>query len=449
MDPRVGDAIGAASRIDNTSRQRVSEHESERGPLDERGRLAVWRAHGADEAQAAQLLEYAASPLHHGLPEPRDYPLPDAACVADWARYAAQAGEIGAAAVLRDVLVQLRFPIAAGMSDDPAYQAATRRGILPDARTPGLALSKPEGLRIFLHPTAAGRVPVVLTEAREDFEALLRAITRRNEPSPVPSSMGACLVAGYNNWARVAGMRRAFAEQHPEDHTGQGWAAAFRAIVPEKARYQDRFMLLSAGGYSSTPAGALAVSDEAWQAASIRLRLEHECVHYVTREVVGVMRESLLDELAADYVGMVDALGAFRPDLFLRFMGLEEAPHCRADGRLRNYRGTPPLSDASLAVLASVLVRAARLLGGSTPWEVGDRNTPDMQMTDEARACHAPDATRGDTGLQGARLDAVDKARIVIALLRTGLEGLAADDAPARLASAYDEACACVSSGRQ
>jgi hypothetical protein len=57
-------------------------------------------------------------------------------------------------------------------------------------------------------------------------------------------------------------------------------------------------------------------------------------------------------------VGIVAAAGRYRADWFLRFCGLEGEDGCRAGGRLWNYRGDPPLSDAAFAVLQR-LVRAA------------------------------------------------------------------------------------------
>ncbi len=44
--------------------------------------------------------------------------------------------------------------------------------------------------------------------------------------------------------------------------------------------------------------------------------------HYVTRHALGTMRNSMLDELIADYVGIVSATGAYRGDWFLRFLGV-------------------------------------------------------------------------------------------------------------------------------
>jgi hypothetical protein len=385
----------------------------DRPPLADEGfRSAVWRAHGAAPESCPELLAYGASPLPTVLPPASRYPLPDAPCVAAWERYAREADAEGALPVLRRVMVQLRFPIRAGMSRDERYRAATRRGVLPEADTDPLALVQPDGLRLLLHPTPAGRVPVILAEAREDFEALVQAITCRNEPDPVPASMGACTVAGYNDWARVAELRRDYLARHPADWSGQGWDEAFRRIVPQKELYQDRFLILSSGPYSATPASALGLDEAAWRDASIRLRLEHECTHYFMRQAFGSMRKSLLDELVADYLGLVEALGEFRADHFLRFMGLEAFPAYREGGRLQNYRGAPPLSDAGFAVLPSVVKRAAQNLARLDP-------------------------SRG-TGPFGT----VEKAVVITALTRVGLEGLASDQAPGLLAAALDEASA-------
>ena len=378
--------------------------------LDEDIRRAVWRAVGATERETDELIAYAASPLHSTTPPAHHYPLPDAACVAAWERYAAAAPTVGADAVLRRVFVQLHFSVRPGASAGPTYTAATRRGVLPDDDAPGLMFARPDALQIFLHPTPAGRVPVVLAEDRRDFEALVQAITRRNEPDPVPVSMGACMVSGYNNWDRVAEHRRAFAAEHPEDRSGEAWAAAFQDLVPRTDLYQDRFMLLSSGPYSSVPAAAIPLPEAGWRAASIQLRLEHECTHYFTRQALGTMRKSLLDELVADYMGMVEALGRFDARLFLHFMGLEAYPRYREGGRLQNYRGSPPLSPGAFAVLPSIARRAAESL----------------------EAC--------ESRCGGGRLGMADKARMIIALLTIGLEGLASGNAPALLAASLPPA---------
>jgi len=74
------------------------------------------------------------------------------------------------------------------------------------------------------------------------------------------------------------------------------------------------------------------------------------------------MGNNLLDELIADYQGIVAALGYFRADWFLHFVGLESFPNYRQGGRLENYRGNPPLSDQAFKILQNLVKIAAENL---------------------------------------------------------------------------------------
>jgi hypothetical protein len=322
-------------------------------------RAGVLRSFGAGPAETEELLAYNRSLF--AVPAAVDLPLPDEPFVRAWTRYADESRARGVLPVLREHLVQLRFPVAPGGSEGEVYQAATRRGVLPHAPE-DLALEDADGLRLFIHPTPAGAVPVLITARRADFEALVRALTKKNEPVPLPPSMGACMVGGYNNWGRVAELRRAWEAGEVRAEGAGDWSAAFAALRGRKELYQDRFILLSGGAYSGVPAEAMGMEPEAWSRASITIRLEHECAHYFTRRVLGSMRNNLLDELMADYAGIVAAAGRYRADWFLRFCGLEEADGCRAGGRLWNYRGEPPLSDAAFAVLQRIVRAAAHAL---------------------------------------------------------------------------------------
>jgi hypothetical protein len=200
--------------------------------------------------------------------------------------------------------------------------------------------------------------------------------------------MGACIVAGYNNWDRVARL-----------------GPAFPSLIGEKSLYQDRFIILSSGPYSGVPASGAGVSGEEWLRMSLTIRLEHECAHYVTRHLLGTMRNSILDELIADYVGIVSAAGRYRAAWFLRFLGLESPGACRADGRIHTYRGAPPLSDGAFAILQRAIRDAAE----------------QAEAFDEIRRRHRA-------------WNAIEAARAIVALAKTGLEHLAAGDGADRLA---------------
>lgn len=269
-------------------------------------------------------------------------PLADEPFVTAWEQYVDEAERDGAEAVLRR-FVQLRFPIAPGISTTTSYHAAVRRGVKP-YHGEMLALRRPNDIRIWLHDTAAGRIPVLLIPERRDFVTLICAFVHRNEPVAISPAMGACMVAGYNNWDRVASLRSAAAGIGPPI-SDECWQQLWPTLIPRKALYQDRFILLSTGWYSAVSASAFSLPHDEWSRLSLTIRLEHECAHYFTRRVFGMMRNTLHDELLADYAGITAACGRYRADWFLRFMGLEAFPLYRQGGRFEQYGETASLSD--------------------------------------------------------------------------------------------------------
>lgn len=265
-----------------------------------------------------------------------------------WREYARLAADSGAAAVLPRIFLQLRFPVAAGVSASAAYQAAVRRGELP-LIGPDFAPSfeDPDGIELVLHPTPVGDLPLVALRSRSDFEHMLQALLHRNEPVAVPSSQGAVLIGGYNNWDRLARLRQEWTEStaHP---TLEGWRVHFAtAIAPHKGLYQDRFVLVSGGLYSGVSADRLGLDSPTWARLSLRIRIEHECGHFLVRRRLGRMSELPLDELMADHRAVVAVTGSSRPAWVLAFLGLDLSSGCREQGRLRNYCGDPALSTSA------------------------------------------------------------------------------------------------------
>ena len=328
-------------------------------------RANVLANYGASTEETQELLAYNQNVFASSCKTlPLQFPLAPEAHVAAWEEYAATARVIGAFEALKRVLVQLRFPIQSGISQTEAYRSATRKGVLVDGMTEatGLVLTLPEQLQLMVHQSLAGAIPVLLTGNREDFVALVQALTMRNEPLPVPASMGACMVAGFNNWDRVRSLRQQWAAQNPSNCTDTNWAAEFKRLIPQKELYQDRFIILSDGPYSDVSASKMEIWEPEWRRLSLTIRLEHECTHYFTRRLFGSMRNNLLDELIADYRGIVAATGYYRADWFLRFLGLESFPDYREGGRLQNYRGQPPLSDGAFKILQALVKAAAENL---------------------------------------------------------------------------------------
>src|SRR5215203_7334573 len=262
-------------------------------------------------------------------------------------------------------------------------------------------------------PTSYGSVSILAPRARYRSlppavgltSLLWCALSMKNEPARVPESMGACMVAGFNNWDRIREYRRRW-EAEGGDRSGTAWRREFKRLVPRKELYQDRFLILSDGPYSNVTAGEIGLSDTDWRRQSTMIRLEHECSHYFTLRVFGSMRNNLLDELIADYMGITAAAGRYRADWFLRFMGLESFPAYREGSRLQNYRGRPPLSEGAFGTLRALVRDIAENLQ-----RVGD----------------------GLGFLPGSQ---EERAGMLLALCGFRLEDLAAPDAPVVLSEA-------------
>ncbi|MCL6560656.1 MAG: hypothetical protein K6U74_18050 [Firmicutes bacterium] len=184
----------------------------------------------------------------------------------------------------------------------------------------------------------------------------------RVEPGPVPESMGASMVTGYNNWDRIFTYRKRWEAANPENSSEERWQEEFRRLIPQKEFYQDRFIILSDGPYSAVPAVDMGFTEEEWRNTSLVIRREHECAHYFTLRLFSSMRNNMMDELIADYMGIVAAAGHYKARWFLRFVGLENYPVYTEGARLQNYRGNPPLSDGAFRILQALVKSASENL---------------------------------------------------------------------------------------
>jgi hypothetical protein len=371
-------------------------------------RRQILRLFGATDETIDELLLYNENVFDRTGVQAASLPLSDEPFVAAWEDYLREVESAGDILPLQKYLVQLRFPVRRGMSTDPEYLAAIKSGQgTGKSSQDALQLRSPELCRLVLHKTAAGRIPLLIAPVREDFELLVQALSKRNEPAYIPASMGACMIAGYRNWDRI----RQVANVPPgEDFSDRLLDPAVQERLKDKSSYQDRFIVLSSGFYSGVPAAELGLEEQAWTESSIAIRREHECTHYFTRRVFSSMRNNLIDEIIADYCGIVAALGYFVSDWMLTFFGLENFPLYRAGARLENYRGTPPLSEPAFGTLQKLVKHTAENL------VVFERA--------EASGCSATASGRLAT---------------LLTLSRFTLEELACADAPSRIRAAFHD----------
>jgi hypothetical protein len=69
---------------------------------------------------------------------------------------------------------------------------------------------------------------------RPDFVTMIRAFAAKNEPYPIPDSMGAAMIQGIYNWERIR-----LHQVKTKEAVGD--------IVKNKNVFQDRFMLMRRG----------------------------------------------------------------------------------------------------------------------------------------------------------------------------------------------------------
>jgi hypothetical protein len=376
-------------------------------------RAKILAEFGASDREIEELLVYNQNVFaQDNSASSLEFPLPSEPHIAVWQEYLTEAKTKGTWATLKQALMQLKFPIQAGISQTEAYLAATRKGIIPD-RSTDLTLQQPEALQLSIHQSLAGAIPAILTTNRADFVSLVRAITKRNEPVDIPDSMGACMVAGYNNWDRI----RRYRQQWVVNNSESNWSKEFSRLITQKELYQDRFIILSDGFYSNVQPAKLGLTETEWRRLSLTIRLEHECTHYFTRRVFNSMRNNLLDELIADYRGIVAATGTYKADWFLHFLGLESFPCYREGGRLQNYRGQPPLSDGAFKILQKLVKSAAENL------EIFERNYTQQRRGD----------CKGDSRREASPLGRIapteQQTRMLMALTSLTIEELASSEA--------------------
>jgi hypothetical protein len=371
-------------------------------------RLKILEKLGGSREAIEQVVRYCENPFDSAkAPPPPIFPMPEEPHVEAWRGYL-RPEPSDFFACLQQRLPQLLFPIEEGISAKDAYRDVIRRGkpVAESLMQKTLSLERPDAFRFFVGEHPSGALPVLVTPHRRDFETLDRALGFRNEPVPINPSVNAHTIAGFINWDRVRRHQTLWIATR-----GSGGAASWveemdRVLKQESWRFYDRFILLCAKPYSGVSSAALGLDlDEgAWVERSTLLRLEHEFTHYATKRVYGTMNTNLLDEVICDWAGITKALGRFRADWFLKFLGLENWPEIREGARALAY--LPGLGGDAVALLCRLTTEVA----------AGVEELNDEFYLEEERP------------------------RFLLALTRLTLELLASDERERYFLEAYDEA---------
>ena len=220
-----------------------------------------------------------------------------------------------------------------GISKSDHYRQSVLRGI--SSGIMNYIPEQPAALTVGMAEHWVGQVPVISTPSRNDFEFVVRALAFRSEPVKIRSGVHAHALSGLINWGIIR-------ESGPQLRT--------QLIIQHESPYGSIGADLVPGN----------LTDDEWIRASSVLRLEHELTHIATKRVYGLARPNLLDELTADAMGMIKALGFFSADLFRECLGVGKDRKINAEARVTEYLCDLSGPDADMA-LSYCLDRAEEL----------------------------------------------------------------------------------------
>ena len=205
-----------------------------------------------------------------------------------------------------------------------------------------------------LEKTPAGSVMAVTLGDRQDFELFLQIMANKCVPTAIPATQGASILDGVINWQKIRDHEK---EYLAAGGTEEGWSEEFRRFTSDKKNYRDALIVLSTGPYSAVPASKTGMEEKEWLAASLTIRKNHECTHFICRRLFPEKIDAIWDELVADAVGLYAAFGRYDLSLASLFLGAYEDGY-RPGGRLENY----VKEDEDINELNSKAVRTLRHL---------------------------------------------------------------------------------------
>lgn len=257
---------------------------------------------------------------------------------------------------LKECYPQLNFLIEKEIDKIELYKNVVLRGKIDTIKLEAyLKLEDSKNISLELCQSIVGRIPVLIIPNKEDFVKILQSLIHKNNPVPIPASMGAVLLNGLNNWKRLNILKKNWLQNNPLGN----WNSEFSdTIMFNKSLYKDKLIILSTKPYSNVSASQLGLTEDLWISYSVSIRKEHELTHLYTLKKYGHATNNLHDELIADYIGIVKTTWNYNKTWMLTFMGLENYPHYRKGARLENYVNESKLSPDDFNQLITIVKEA-------------------------------------------------------------------------------------------
>jgi hypothetical protein len=257
---------------------------------------------------------------------------------------------------LKNCYPQLNLPIELGIEKKEEYRDVVLKGKTENIKLPSvLRLNDSKNITLRISESIAGKIPILTVPDKEDFIKILQCLLYKNNPKPVPQSMGAVLINGLNNWQKIANLRSDWLASRTVDDWKRGF---YLNILPKYNLYKDKLIIISTKPYSNVSAKQLGLNESLWLSYSISIREEHECTHLYTLKKFGLASNNLHDELIADYIGIVKTIGKYNKSWMFMFMGVENYPKYRQGARLENYLSDDKLSKDDFIKLIEIVKMA-------------------------------------------------------------------------------------------
>lgn len=216
--------------------------------------------------------------------------------------------------ILKKRFPQLMLPIKSEISKSDLYKKVVYEGQPVPSDKVDFKYTLSDQDKLSEDHFTCGDITILFLNERKDFISVVQKIAYRCEPIPIPKSMGAITINGLNNWEKVKKYKK----------------------ITDNNTYKDSLVILSKGFYSGLDASFTPYTQSEWMNISLFIRKYHELTHYLCRKKYVLLKNALLDEIFADCMGIVMAIGRYDDFLAMQFLGIEKETY-KYGMRLENY----------------------------------------------------------------------------------------------------------------
>ncbi|MGB8451397.1 MAG: hypothetical protein WCD89_03610 [Anaerocolumna sp.] len=236
-------------------------------------------------------------------------------------------------AVLKIRYPQIMLPIGPGMSKSEIYKSAVKSGKSIPADYIDNSFSYSEADFLINEKFSCGEIDILYLSEREDFEKFIQKTVYKCEPKNIPLSMGAITINGLNNWDKI---NHYLTGNHTYLNAIGAWNSNYAKFLSNGKNYKDSIIVLSNGYYSGLDYKYTKYSRTEWIEKSFLIRKYHELTHFICQRKYPELKNPLLDEVTADGMGLIMAVGKYDTRLAKYFLGIEKNIYHRGM-RLENY----------------------------------------------------------------------------------------------------------------